>query len=325
MTRRELLAWLAVTPAAALVGCKRTGEIPWLDKPGPRVVVTFAPLHSFATSVMGGHGQVRTILATTGPHDYQPTSDDARLIDGADVFFHNGLGLEGNLVRTIRKARTGTKVVFVDLGAKLDEKTLLQAEEHDHDHGAHGHTHDHEFDPHVWLGIDNAKRMVELIRDELKKIDSSHAAEYDKNAAACIASFEQLKEEGRSLLADVPKENRKFVTMHDSLGYFAKTFDLKIAGVIELTPGQEPSARQLGALVEACTKDKVRVIALEPQYSSAGGAKTLERELKKRNLSPVIIAIDPLETATTDELAADLYVKTMRSNLKALAEALKQP
>jgi ABC-type Zn uptake system ZnuABC Zn-binding protein ZnuA len=321
MLRRTILA-LFLTAPLALTGCTRKPvEAVWPDKSGPKVVVTFAPLHSFATAVMGDRGHVKTILAAQGPHEYQPTAEDAKTIDGADLFFHNGLGLEGTLVPTIQKARPGTKVKFVDLGAKIPKYSLLDMEG-DHDHGAAGHDHGHGIDPHVWLGLDNVKVMVQAIRDELKAADPSFAAEYDKNAAAYLETIEKLREEGKQLLSAIPKDNRKFVTMHDSLGYFSKTFDLSVAGVIELSPGQEPSTKELEELIEACTKNKVRVIALEPQYSSAGGAKTLERELKRKGLDPILIDIDPLETADPAALAPELYVKTMRANLKALAEAL---
>jgi zinc transport system substrate-binding protein len=125
------------------------------------------------------------------------------------------------------------------------------------------------------------------------------------------------------LLGGIPKADRKFVTMHDSLGYFSRTFDLTIAGVVEFVPGQEPSPKELNELIEACTKHDVRVIALEPQFSTQGGAKTVEKELKAKGIRPVMIDIDPLETASEEMLSADLYVKTMRENLKVLAEALK--
>src|SRR6185295_5876055 len=95
------------------------------------------------------------------------------------------------------------------------------ADDHGHDHGAAGHAHSHGHDPHVWLGIDHAKRMVQIICDEVKKVDAARAADYDKNAAAYLAELDKLKDDGRKLLADVPRDKRKFVTMHDSLGYFS--------------------------------------------------------------------------------------------------------
>lgn len=322
--RHHLLSAAVPVFALLVTGCTKKTSADWPNVPGPKVVVTFAPIHSFVTNVMGDRGHVKTILATTGPHDYQPTTDDAKHIDGADLFFSNGLGLEGNLIKSIKASRSNSKVAFVDLGGRLDEKTLLEADDHDHGAPGHTHTHDSEFNPHVWLGLEQAKKMVETIRDELKKVDPPLAAEYDANAARYCAELDRLISDGKQILSGIPKEKRTFVTMHDSLGYFAKTFDLTVAGVIELTPGQEPSRKELDALIEACTKNKVRVIAVEPQYSSAGGAKAIERELRNRGLDPVVIDIDPLETATKDELSPGLYVKTMRANLKALAEALKK-
>ena len=66
------------------------------------------------------------------------------------------------------------------------------------------------------------------------------------------------------------KKDRKFVTFHESLAYFAKTFDLEIAGVIQKVPGQEPTAKRADEAGRGCARrSKVRVIAVEPQYSGA--------------------------------------------------------
>src|SRR3954463_7347328 len=125
MTRRTLLGIFAAAPLAAAVGvgCGGKGSTggQWKGPPGPKVVVTFAPLYSFTKSVMGDHGEIKTILLTTGPHEYHEDFKDAEAIDGADVFFANGLDLEGTLVSTIQKARPSAKAKFVDLGGRLDE------------------------------------------------------------------------------------------------------------------------------------------------------------------------------------------------------------
>jgi ABC-type Zn uptake system ZnuABC Zn-binding protein ZnuA len=89
-------------------------------------------------------------------------------------------------------------------------------------------------------------------------------------------------------------------------------------------PGSEPTPKQLSALVEKCVKRKVRVIAVEPQYTSKTAAKQILDELKKRGVEdPQLVVIDPMETATESEMAAGWYEARMRANLDALAKALK--
>src|SRR2546425_12883263 len=50
----------------------------------------------------------------------------------------------------------------------------------------------------------------------------------------------KLHDEGKAALANVKKEDRKLIAFHDSLRYFARSFDLDIVGVMEMRPGIAP-------------------------------------------------------------------------------------
>ncbi|HJZ55287.1 MAG TPA: metal ABC transporter substrate-binding protein, partial [Gemmataceae bacterium] len=184
------------------------------------------------------------------------------------------------------------------------------------------HHHDSPFDPHIWLSPDHAVILVQSIRDELKAIDPDHAAGYDQRAANYIAKLNQLKADGVKMLAD--KKDRKLVTFHESLTYFAKTFNLDIEGVVQKKPGVEPSAGEVKQLIALCEKEKVRLIAVEPQYTSSTSARTILDQLREKQIpDPQLVEIDPLETVIPDDLSPDWYERKMRSNLEALAMAMK--
>src|SRR5215204_157592 len=75
----------------ALPGCGGIPDDGWpKDKPGPKVAVSFAPLYCFAVNVAGDDAVVRNLLTSSGPHHFQPTDRDARLLRRADLFFVNG-------------------------------------------------------------------------------------------------------------------------------------------------------------------------------------------------------------------------------------------
>src|SRR5262245_17476685 len=98
---------LAVLPA----GCGPKADAdPWAGKPGKRVLVSFPPLYCFATAVAGEDATVLAMMSDVGPHTYEGTERDARLLQGADVFFINGLGLEDDLARKLM-AGTSNKSV----------------------------------------------------------------------------------------------------------------------------------------------------------------------------------------------------------------------
>ncbi len=321
---RTLLASLPVAVLGLVLGCSSEPAADgWGDTAGkPRVIASFAPIWCFAENVAGPDAVVKPLMTGQGPHHFDGTATQARLFQKADLVLVNGLGLDDKRVKKLADASRNKNLKVIDLGGKIDPKTLLESDgcPCGHDHGDDdGHDHGG-VDPHVWLGPDQAVKMVEGIRDALKAADPAHAAGYDGRAAAYIAKLTALKDEGKALLKD--KTDRKLVTFHGSQNYFANAFGLKIAGVVQSTPGKEPSAKELDALVAACSKDKVRVIAVEPQYASKSAAERIVAHLKGVP-DPVVIALDPLETASESELTADWYVAKMRANLAELAKAMR--
>jgi zinc transport system substrate-binding protein len=307
--------------AAGLVGCTTASSDGWPDAPGPKVVTSFAPIECFARNVAGGDAVVRSIMSTQGPHHFDPSPSDARALTRADRFFINGLGLDDGMSKRLMAGSGKTNAKLVPLATRLDESTLLVGGcNHDHGHG-HQH-HDHGFDPHVWLGMPHAEKMVGFIRDELKLADPPHAAEYDRRAAEYVARLNKLKDDGVAMFQG--KKDKQFVVFHESLNYFAKTYGLTVAGVVQETPGHEPTPKQLDELVKLCVEKKVRVIAVEPQYSSKTAAERIVAELKRKGVEdPVLVTIDPLETCPPADMSAEWYEAKMRQNLTALAGALK--
>jgi zinc transport system substrate-binding protein len=314
-----MAALVAVVP---LAGCG--GSAPeWPDRPGPKVMASFPPLYCFAQNVAGDDAVVKTAMSNQGPHHFDPKPSDARRITQADLFVINGLGLDEMIAQKMKGGSGNLDLKIVNLGERFQEHELEEGGAclHDHGHG-HAHAHEHALDPHVWLGIGHAVKQVEGIRDALKEYDPAHAADYDRRAAEYVARLRKIEADGKEMLKD--KKNRKFVTFHGSLTYFAKTFDLEIADIIQKVAGQEPTAKELTKLVEACKANKVRVIAVEPQYSGQSSAQRILDELKRQGVEdPVLVEIDPLETAQDADLSAEWYEKKMRDNLRNLAGALK--
>jgi ABC-type Zn uptake system ZnuABC Zn-binding protein ZnuA len=305
----------------AATGCGSKDSAWDAAKPGPKVVVSFAPIYCIAANVAGPDAQVKNVMTTSGPHEFNPSDTDARLLANADVLIINGLDLDNAVAETMKRGSGNKNLRLLDLGSKIPEDKLLQGECH-HDHPGHQHDHEHGHDPHIWLSPDMAITMTEAIRDELKSLDAAHAAGYDQRAAEFISKLRKLKDDGRALLKD--KKDRKLVTYHESLNYFAKAYDLEVAGVVEKKPGVEPTIDEINALVKLCTEKQVRLIAVEPQYGTNTSAKAILDALKHKKINdPALVEIDPLETVTPAALTPDWYEKKMRANLEALRDAMK--
>src|SRR4051812_4483754 len=88
-----LLAFTAAAVLAALPGCG-SGDTGWPDRPGKKIVVSFAPIYCFVANVAGDDAVVRNIMTGSGPHHFNPTDVEARMVQKADLFFVNGLGID---------------------------------------------------------------------------------------------------------------------------------------------------------------------------------------------------------------------------------------
>jgi zinc transport system substrate-binding protein len=333
--RRRVLPLLAASVfaglTAALVGCPAGKSSDAWESAGsrPKVLVSFAPLYSFAANVAGNDAEVKCLLTTSGPHTHgDATPRQIDLARGCDVFIINGIGLEDEadgIATKLEKVAANTKWNVLNLGSKIPEGDLMEgAHHHDHDKGGAEEEHEHPTDPHVWLSTKHAKLMVAAIRDELKRLDPAHAAGYEERAAAYLKKLDGLEEYGKTALAK--KEEKTILSFHESLNYFAKCYGLRVAGAIEVDPGKEPTPDKLNQIIKKCQARKVRVIAVEPQFSNHTSARVIRdalRGAKEGPIEAVFAEVDPLETCDEAELKPDLYENIMRKNLDELVKALR--
>jgi zinc transport system substrate-binding protein len=302
----------------AFLGCS-TAEPVWPTTQGKRIMTSFAPIYCFVANVAGDDDAVLCLLTTTGPHDAQPSPRDAMKLQQADLFFINGLELDSELANKLARNSGNPKLDLIKLGDCSGLKDMLRKVDPNSD-SCCGHHHGG-IDPHVWLGIPEAIVMVECIRDKLKEANPSHAANYAQRAAEYIAKLKTLQADGKAMLAG--KKDRNFITFHDSLRYFARSFDLNVVASIQPQAGTEPDPVRLARLVDICRKDNVRVLAVEPQYPRNTAATALLEEIKKKGVPDAVFAeVDPIETAPPGELTPDYYEKKMRENLEHLAKVL---
>jgi ABC-type Zn uptake system ZnuABC Zn-binding protein ZnuA len=310
MTSRRLALFLLTLAAPAVMsGCTSAPPV-WPEK-GVRVVVSFAPLDSFAKKVVGTHGTVQCLCeGQNGVHDFEPSPNHAVLLHRADFLFINGLGLDDAFTEKLRINCGNPKLNYVKLGDLIPPGDLIKMKNSD------------ETDPHVWLGVSRAVVMVKGIRDRLKEFDPANAKDYDENTENYIKELNDLLKEGQEKFAKL--KDAKIISFHESLNYFAADFGVDVVGYIEPGPGVEPSAARYADIVRLCKEHHVHLIATEQQYSETA-AKNIQGELKNRKAGEVtLVRVDPLEAATHEELSdPDFYVKTMRENIDNLVHGLQ--
>jgi ABC-type Zn uptake system ZnuABC Zn-binding protein ZnuA len=234
------------------------------DEPSQRlqVVTTTTIIAALAKEVGGELIAVQSILQPgVDPHTFEPSPDQATDVAEADLALMNGIELDEYLLDFVESANADAPVIVVTDGIEL-----LGFEEGDgHEEDEHSADEHGEFDPHVWQDPLRVQLMVDNIAAALAEADGANADAYQANAAAYNARLDELDAEIRAMLDPIPAENRKVVTNHEALAYFAERYEIEIVGTV--IPGAaadvEPSAQEIAELVEIIEHEQVRAIFAE--------------------------------------------------------------
>lgn len=110
-----------------------------------------------------------------------------------------------------------------------------------------------EGDPHVWMDPAKVADALPSLADALAGADAAHAADYRRRAAQYADELTALDRSIADGLESIPPENRRLVTSHDALGYFADRYGLVVLASPfgPLGAGGEPSAAALQEAIDA--------------------------------------------------------------------------
>ena len=278
------------------------------------IVTSFYPMYISTLNIVKDIPNVEVLNMTTSQtgclHDYSLSTKDLKTLSNADILIINGAGMESFLDDVIDEY-SDLKIIEASKGIDLIEDT----EHDDHTEDQHEHEHEHDVNPHVWVSISKNIEEVSNIAKELSAFDPNHASEYEANADAYIAKLENLRTEMHAALDNV--NNKDIITFHEAFPYFAEEFNLNIAGVIEVEPDSEPSAKEVENIISIINEKNIKALFTEPQYSS----KIADTIAKETGAS--IYTLDPIVTGDANEDAYDDYIVKMQENLNTLKEALK--
>lgn len=278
------------------------------------IVTSFYPMYISTLNIVKDIPNVEVLNMTTSQtgclHDYSLSTKDLKTLSNADILIINGAGMESFLDDVIDEY-SDLKIIEASKGIDLIEDTEHDDHTEDHDH----EDHDHDVNPHVWVSISKNIEEVSNIAKELSAFDPNHASEYEANADAYIAKLENLRTEMHAALDNV--NNKDIITFHEAFPYFAEEFNLNIAGVIEVEPDSEPSAKEVENIISIINEKNIKALFTEPQYSS----KIADTIAKETGAS--IYTLDPIVTGDANEGAYDDYIVKMQENLNTLKEALK--
>lgn len=265
------LCVLLLIAALGVAGCGDSSSGP--DE-RPHVVATTPVLGDLVRAVVGDRADVQVLMPNgADPHEYQASARDASDLQKADLILQNGLGLESGIQDAIARAEdrgtpTFTVTDHVTLRALQHDEEGEHAEDDDHDHGS--------MDPHVWM---DPILMADMIPDLASAITDETGIDTAPRATATGRRLRTLTRELQVIADRVPESERRLVTGHDSMGYFAARFGFTIIGAVIPSVSSEgaASAGELADLRDLMRTENAHVIGIEPA-TSADVARALADE-----------------------------------------------
>ena len=280
------------------------------------VIATTSVFADLAQLALGDNVTIETIIpAGVDVHTFEPSPADAQKLAGANLIVMNGLGLD-EWALSLLEAAGKSEGDVLELAEGIDESNAwvyLEGEEHSEEEGEeHGHGGT---DPHIWLDPKGAAIYVDRIAARVAADLPERAAEIQSARDAGLAEIAALDEELRVGFAAVEASARKIVTFHDAFGYFARAYEIEIVGVAVEAPGQEPSAKEIAALIDAIKAAGVTSVFSEAQFPS----KVLDQVAAETGAT----VLENLYSDALGNAPANSYLGAMRANASAILASFK--
>jgi manganese/iron transport system substrate-binding protein len=254
------------------------------------------------------------------PHAYQTKPEDRKAIETANLILYGGYNHEPSIIKLIQSSsNSAPKIAVHELAVP---KPLMGEHEHEHREEKaqkQPHTEGEKVpNPHVWHNPQNGLRMVEIIRDELIEVSPTNAQLYTKNAASLTDELQKIDTWIKAQIATIPAQNRKLVTTHDALSYYADAYGLEIAGALQgVTTEEQPTAARIAELSSEIKTAGVPTIFAETT-TNPKLIETVAREAKVE-ISDKELYSDELGGPGT---GADTYQGMLKTNTCAITSGL---
>ncbi|WP_304682935.1 metal ABC transporter solute-binding protein, Zn/Mn family [Lactobacillus taiwanensis] len=253
------------------------------------IVTTTNVYSDIAKNIVGKYGTATAIIdkSSVDPHDFDPTTADAKKVAQANIIVANGLGYDSWMNKLAKSVDKKPVLVGEDLmGLKSGDN------------------------PHIWYNLDMPTKYVDYLVKRLSKLDKKHAAYFKENGEKYLAKIDKIKK-----LVKANKDDQKPVFVSEPVFDYAlqeagyKIGDKKFEEAIE--NGTDPSPKTINEMNNAIKEKKIAFFVNNTQASSST-VKSFVKLTKKNNI-PVLNVRETIPNNTT-------YLAWMKENYQKLAD-----
>ncbi len=270
-------------------------------------VASLKPIGFIAAAIADGVTPVDVLLPDgASEHDYSLRPSDAKRLKNADLVVWVGPEMEAFMAKSAAELPAqknlamvnidGVKPLLISGGEDEDEHTAEKSEEQDAD--AHHHHHG-EFNMHLWLSPEIARKTAVAIHGKLLELMPQDKAKLDANLQQFEVALADTDKRVSAQLA--PVRNKGYFVFHDAYTYFEKQYGLSPTGHFTVNPEIQPGAQRLHQIRTQLVEQKAVCVFAEPQFRPAViDAVARGTQVRKGTLDPL---------GTDISLAKDSYVK----------------
>jgi zinc/manganese transport system substrate-binding protein len=255
--------------ATALGGCVAGGAGP--KEGGPLQVVAAEKVWGSIAAQLGGtHVRVTSIIdnPNADPHDYEPTTEDARTMASASLAIVNGIGYDPWAGRLLAANPVPGRAVL-DVGTLVGVPT-----------GGN---------PHRWYSPTDVRRVIEAITAQYRKLDPGSVAYFDQRRSSFetmgLADYHRLISGIRTRYAGTPvgASESIFALMAPALGLDLLTPPSFLAAISE---GTDPTAADKAAIDDQILSHRIKVYV----YNSQNATPDVQRQIEEARTAGIPVA-----------------------------------
>ena len=271
------------------------------------VVASLKPVGFIAAAIADGVTPVDVLLPDgASEHDYALRPSDAKRLKNADLVVWVGPEMEAFMAKSAAELPAKKNLAMVDIngvkpllisgGEDEDEHAAEKSEPADADEHHHHHG---EFNMHLWLSPEIARKTAVAIHGKLLELMPQDKAKLDANLQQFEVALADTDKRVSAQLA--PVRNKGYFVFHDAYTYFEKQYGLSPAGHFTVNPEIQPGAQRLHQIRTQLVEQKAVCVFAEPQFRPAViDAVARGTQVRKGTLDPL---------GTDISLAKDSYVK----------------
>ena len=319
-----------------------------------KIVATIFPEYDWVRQILGDEAKNAdiTLLLDKGVdlHSYQPNAEDIAKISECDLFLYVGGESDGWVKDALKEGKNPDRKVInllEALGNNTKEEEVVEGMQAEEEEGskdsestaasqaaesqaagestaASAESEEEEcpeYDEHVWLSLRNAESICEVITEDLKSLDSAHAAVYEANLKKYTEQLDSLDQQYTDVVKAAANKTLLFGDRFP-FRYLVDDYGIKYyAAFVGCSAETEASFETVSFLAKKMDELGLKhVMTIEGPNKKI--AETIIQNTKDKNQD--ILTLNSMQSTTEQDIeSGETYLDIMQQNLEVLKKALQ--